>query len=429
MSVLHRVALVALLLPLWACDPPETSDEGQYRLDIDLRNPLGTTSRDLLVGSQFHLEVVGVRDGKVDAGQGGLLCVERSGSGVITEVEVGEFVVEAAGEGAVELADPGIACPANDDILAELGPDRWSVRGVAAEDARGRWGYQTDQFILDWDQSPGRAGAFPEAVGRPIEELRVAADSEFLAYPALVHDTGEGELELRWNDPEHELVLPGHYDDLRPRTPMTEGGEAIGQYLQGSIAAGEGFDASVTILGTNFALPPVLAVPVREVASLELVAIYDPGTDEREWGRPSGVLAITRDAEGRRIVGAPVDFELTRGRLWAGPIEGSPDALVLGDNCRARPKAPTLRAATVVARLDDLEASVDLDWIALPDDPRPEPDDPNCVGSSCACASARPPGESAPALLGLFGLGLWLRRRPRADQASSRPSADSSEPR
>jgi MYXO-CTERM domain-containing protein len=406
-------AMLALALVSFGCDPSdEYSDNGQYVLHNDLGSPLGLLSHHALVGSTFTLEVVevvgavgvvGAVDTELDPEGGGIKCATRSGSGVVVELEDGVFMVEAAGEGAVELADPGISCPANDDILAELGPDRWSVIGTAPADVVGRWAHFPDNYIRGKGLSPGPQGVFPDILGQPIDELRVVANSPFSATPALVRLIGDDEVEVRWSDINHVLTVPAHYDDLRPRG---DDGKVFPE-LHGAMAVGESFTSSVTILGSSFPLPVVRAVPVQSIQTLELIPIYGAGNPEREWGPPNGVLAITRDGEGRRIVGAPVEYELTAGKLSFGPDS---DTLYLGDVCRRPPDAPTARTASIAASLGELEASVDLEWIALPDDQYLP--DAECV-ASCACTSANP-GESTPGLLALFGLGLVLRLRRRS---------------
>jgi MYXO-CTERM domain-containing protein len=391
-------AMLVLALVSLGCDAPELTDEQQYEVDVSLAKPLGSHAHHVLVGSTFWIIIERLAvEGELGPDSGGLNCATQSGSGVVVELDTDLFMVEAPGEGAVELADPGDSCPADTGILAELGPDRWSVIGVEPADVLGRWAYPADAGILDYELSPGPRGVFPDALGRPIQDLRVVADSEFRASPALIRMAGDRELEVRWQDGEHELVVPAHYDDLRPRD--SEG--IISQVLKGTMRTGDSFAASVTILGTSFSLPPVHAVPVESVASLELVPLYIEGDDEREWGVPAGVLAITRDAEGRRIVGAPVEFEVTPG--WISASRDGNDALIIEGVCRETPTAPTPRQATVTASLGSLETTADLEWIDLPTD---------YCADTCACTST-PPGESAPGLLALFGLGFWLRLRRR----------------
>lgn len=385
--------MLALLLVAGGCDPDERSDEGQYVLDIGLVDQLGTHSHHVLVGTTFELEVYEPIGGDVRT-----VCVERSGSGTVVDVDEGMFRVEAAGAGAVELADPSIACP-DDNEAADFGPDRWSVIGVAASDVVGRWVHWPDGALGSDDFSPGPQGVFPDIVGRPIDDLRVVADVPFTAEPTLVQALGEMQTAVRWHDLDAELLVPAHYDEFRHAEDGT-----LMTSLDGELRAGETFDASFSILGAEFALPPVQAVPREAIRSLELVPVYYAGDAQREWGPPAGVLAITRDGEGRRVIHAPVDFELTAGRLSFGSER---DVLYLGDVCRREPTGPTARQASVVASLGDLEANVDLEWVALPGDPHDGSSE--CV-QACSCTTAAP-GESTPALLALLGLGVWMRRR------------------
>lgn len=396
-------AMLALALLSFGCDPPpEVSDELQYELINDLGSPLGFHGHHALVGSVFKLEIVDAIGGEVDRDQGGLRCAWPTASGVVSELDDGAFVVTAAGPGAVEFADPGITCPANTDILADFGPDRWSVTGVDPADAIGRWAHFPDSYVLGYRLSPGPRGVFPDALGRPIDELLVVGDSPFAVVPALVRMVGDEEVEVRWRDIDHELTVPAHYDHLRPR--LDDG--SIFPSLEGIIGAGESVTTSVTILGNSFELPVVRAVPLESIQSIELVPVYDMGDTQREWGPPRGVIAIPRDGEGRRVFEAPLEFELTDGYLSFGSER---DTLYLGDVCRRPPQSPTVRTASVSATIGDVAASADLKWIALPDD-NYSPDS-ECV-QACACTSA-PPGESTPRMLALVGLGIWLRRRRR----------------
>jgi MYXO-CTERM domain-containing protein len=387
--------MLTLLLLVGGCDPNERSDEDQYVLSIGLAQPLGSHSHRVLVGSTFPLTVhSSVENEALD--EEALACVTRSGSGVVVDLGDGMFEVQAVGMGAVELAEPSLACPGNGDV-ADFGPDRWSVIGTGAAEVVGRWAHGSDAAIVDYDFSPGPLGEFPDIIGQPIVDLRVVGDSAFSATPALV--TSADELEVRWADPDAHLQVPAHYEEL-----IDDDDESVYPQLEGTLRPGESFAASVSVLGTVFALPLVQAVSADAIQSLELVPVYNPGDEQREWGTPAGVLAITRDGEGRRIVDAPVDFELTAGYL---SFSSERDTLYLGDVCRNPAHGPTARTATVVATLGGLDASVDLEWVALPGDEHGG--DPTCT-RSCACTTSDP-GESTPALLALFGLGVWLRRK------------------
>lgn len=390
--------MLALFLVPCGCDPQERSDEDQYVLAIGLAQPLGSHSHRVLVGSTFPLTVHSAVEGGVDdeLDEEALACVARSGSGVVVDVGEGMFEVEAVGTGAVELAEPSLACPSNGDV-ADFGPDRWSVTGIDTAGVVGRWAHGSDAAILDYGFSPGPLGEFPDIIGQPITDLRVVGDASFSATPALV--TGAGILEVRWGDPDAQLLVPAHYEEL-----LVDEADTVDPQLAGTLRPGESIAVSLSVLGTTFPLPPLQAVAADAIQSLELVPVYLPGDEQREWGPPAGVLAITRDGEGRRIVDAPVDFELDAGHL---SFRSERDTLYLGDVCRNDPKGPTARTATVLATLGGLDASVDLEWVALPGDTHEG--DPDCT-RSCACTTSNP-GESTPALLALFGLGVWLRRK------------------
>lgn len=417
---LPTILLASLLavLALAGCDDrTDTSDAQQYHLYVGLQRH-SPASRHVLVGSEFDVGVVELAvEGELDKDGGGLGCATLSGSGVISEIDDDRFRVDAAGAGAIEIADPGDSCPANDDILAELGPDRWSVTGVTADQAVARWSHSVDAAILGYFKSPGPRAVFPDALGRPLDELLVVADADFTAEPMLTLGDDVDAPEVRFADPDDLLEVPAHYDELRPTYENPEGTRR-GASLEGRLRAGEGFDAHVTILGTRYALPPTRALPVEAITSLELVPFYDEGDAQREWGLPFGVIAITRDGDGRRVIGAPVEFELTRGNLEVSPFQISDestlrDLIILGDTCRDAPNAPTLRSATIEASLGELQTSVDLDWIALPSDPGSRnSDDSNCARGACECSSTPADGHSWLGLLALLALGMHLRRRP-----------------
>jgi MYXO-CTERM domain-containing protein len=142
------------------------------------------------------------------------------------------------------------------------------------------------------------------------------------------------------------------------------------------------------------------------------VPVYWPaesGQNHREWGPPGGVTAIARDAEGRRVYGAPIQWSVTRGRLILDDSNEVADARFVGD-CKAAPRRPSWRGATVEATIGDLSASTEFEWVALASDPT-DPSAPQCSGSACDCSTAAPADESALATLALLALGLGLRRR------------------
>lgn len=426
MRHLRKVALVALGWSLLACDLVEPSDENQYWLEIGLEDQLGSQSRRVLVGSEFELHISDViPEGEIDPDGGGLACVTSSASGSLVEVpgtDLPTYSVQSAGPGAVEFTAPSDSCPANEDVLSELGPDRWSMTGVEASAAIAKWVPESDAVLLAYDMHPGSAGAFPDAIGRPLEEARVAGDGWFMLRPVLTEPSVGERAEVRWHDPDAFITVPAHYQEVA--THLDYDGERRPQsYLSGSVGAGTTLDSSVTIIGHEFELPTLRAVPTGEISSLELVPAYYPTEEsEREWGLPGGVVAIARDNEGRRIVGVPIEWSVTRGRLAHGSENFGYDVLELAD-CRDEPRKPQWRSATIEAKIDDLVASVELEWIALPSD-EIDPSSEPCRGSACNCSSVASPRDSLLATLALLGLGGLLRRR-----HSSRRSAASTDPK
>lgn len=417
MRHLRNVALVAFGWSLLACDLVEPSDENQYWLKVGLEDQLGSHSRRVLVGSEFELRIEDViPEGEIDPNGGGLACVISSASGSLVELpgtSTPTYSVQSAGPGAVEFTAPSDSCPANEDVLSELGPDRWSMTGVEASAAIAKWVPDGDAALLVYDMHPGRAGAFPDAIGRPLEEARVAGDGWFVLHPVLIEPSVGERAEVRWHDPDAFITVPAHYQEVA--TYVDDDGERRPQrYLSGSVRAGTSFDSSVTILGHELELPTLTAVPTQEISSLELVPAYYPSEEsEREWGLPGGVVAIARDREGRRIVGMPIEWSITRGRVAHGSDNFGYDVLELAD-CRDEPRKPQWRSATIEAKLDDLVASVDLEWIALPSD-QIDPTSAPCHGSACDCSTTASPRDSVFAALALLGLGGLLRRRPERD--------------
>lgn len=421
MRYLRKLCLVALGWPLLACDPSEPSDEGQYWLQIDLVDNLATDSRRVLVGSKFELYIEDViAEDEVDRDSGSLLCVVSSATGSLVKLDeqASMYRVESAGPGAVEFAAPSDSCPANDDILSELGPDRWSMRGVEASDAIGKWAVDIESALRAWDLHPGDAGAFPDVLGFPLDDIRVAARGSFALRPVLLDVHGGERSEIRWKDRDAFITVPANYQELA--TTVDEFGQVWKRsYLAGSLPADASFDPSITILDHSFELPTITAVPAEHITSLELVPVYLPSDEpERAWGLPVAVIAIARDGEGRRILSPPVEWSVTRGRLGYDEDElGSDDALAVND-CRDEPRKPQRRSATVEATLGDIVTSVELEWVALPSDtidPGAEP----CRSSACDCSTSESPRDSLLAMLALLGLGGLLRRHSSSRNAAS----------
>jgi len=405
-----------------SCNPVERSDEGQYWFFVSAQDYLGDHTRRVLVGTRMSVEVADIAvPGDIDEDQGGLGCVSTRGSGVVEKVDEFYFDVTATGPGAVEFVEPSFNCPANTDVLASFGPDRWTIEGVAPEAVEARWVPEVDAWAAVHLSAVG-PGEWPADFIAPADELLVVEGQPIRGAPVLLTmDEGEP-VSVRYAadqitvDPAAdyaELLLPDDDDD------EDEDGEDEGEDSgPPPIPIGAVFSPEIEIAGHPFTLPTVRAVSPDAIVELELVAVYDAVThadrELRDWGLPAFVIAVARDAEGRRVTGLPIEWSLHHGDLALRSDDGGPASVVeTHDVCSPAPDQPRPASATISATLGELEASVDLEWIALPGDPR-ERGSGLCEQARHGCACATADGEAGGALwsgLALLGLVAWRRRR------------------
>jgi MYXO-CTERM domain-containing protein len=424
--ILRPTNLLPLIGVLFACLPPESSDLKQYDLGVGLVDQLSLDSHRVLVGTTFSLDAKAVTDGDdLDPS-----CVTISTTGVLSKVG-DEFLVDAAGAGTIEFA-PNDDCPE----VAELGPDRWSATGVEPGDATALWVGAGDSLVLDYNASPGPAGMFPDAIGRPLDHARVAADGRFMLLPALIDQSAGERAEIRWQDSDGILAVPDEYNLLT--TQIFGNMIEYNNFLDGRLRAGESFTSSITILGNEFELPQVEAVPLHEIVELQLAPVYWPSSEAgREWGPPIGMVAIALDGEGHRIMGAPIEWSVSSGDVYVAANDKDPgypydvffgdDTAGIGD-CGGKPSEPEWRSATVEAEIAGHVASVELEWLALPGDyDEHDSDDPWCRSdlpgdgspdgrdgsddSGCSCSTTAAPRDAALTALPLLVLAAVRRRK------------------
>jgi MYXO-CTERM domain-containing protein len=369
--------ILSLIGVLLACIPPESSDMNQFDLRVGLVDHLGLDSHRVLLGTAFSLSVEGVTGGGALESS----CVTSSTMGVVSKVG-DEFSIDAAGSGAIEFM-PNDGCPE----VADLGPDRWSAIGVEPGDATALWIGAGDSMVLDHRLSPGPAGVFPDVIGRPLAHTRVAAVGRFVLLPTLVDQSAGERAEIRWRDSDGVLVVPPAYRllTMQIEDDMVE----YRNFLNGRLLASGPFTSSLEILGKEFQLPQVEVVRLDEIAELQLVPVYLPSDKpEREWGPPVGIVAVVLDGGDQRIMGAPLEWSLTRGDLYtvdAGypdtffpVLSFGDDTIVLAD-CGGKPTAPELRSATVRATIAGHVAFAEFEWLALPSDyDELDPDNTRC---------------------------------------------------
>lgn len=412
----RRHELLALVLAGCACDRLELSDESQYWLDAEPVQRTPALSDRVLVGSEFSVRISELAvEGEVDEDGGGLECATQSASGVLEEFDDDRFRVTGLGAGAVLFAPPIISCPENDDVLITLGPDSWTITGVGAEGLEGRYMPLYDTYLATLPASPGSRGAFPDSIGRPLENLLVAGEQHFVAVTMLI-DPDDG-LEVRYSEEQALVEVPAHFADV-----IDPEGDIDRNHLDGTLQTGESFTPTFSVLGQTYPIGDIRAVPVDHIGGFEVVPFYAPGDTQREWGPPQGILAIARDFEGRRVVGAPIEWEVTSGRVTIDAYDS--DLLLLNSTCR-RSRAPEYRYATIEARMGDISSEVEFEWIALPEDE--VANDSRCVTAGCGCTSTR--SDSVPAWAAfVLGLGLVARRRLAHSKRRSAASTEATKP-
>ena len=408
-------------LGLLACDPiPEPSDLGHWTLDVGLGNSLAGLEQPsvVLVDSVFTANVLQREDEsgryvrlepELDA------CVFTFGMGVVVEDEAG-FRVSGPGEGAVGISAPHEACPDYEGPNQDLERDAWSIVAVEPELTSGAWVPAIEAGLFDL--AFVGADPFPADFASALEQARVVEGGEFYLAPVLTY----ADAEVRWASVAMQTQVDPAWQHLIHF--IEDGVPSLD--LRGQLDAGDQVDASLVIGEVPVALPRLEAVALDQITQIELVPVYQrERSDARPWGSPLGVVAITRDTQGQRILGAPIEWTLTRGKLAMNTFEDpsrTPDVLGVADLCRARPIVQAQRSATIEARIGDLATSIELDWIALHADDI-DPDNTKCESAGCDCSASGEPIDSLAALLALLGLGLLRRRQtPRAKSWASKPS-------
>jgi MYXO-CTERM domain-containing protein len=335
--------------------------------------------------------------------------------------------LDVPGEALFEYV-PLESCPF-EGVAAFVVPDRYRVQVVAADGLRGRLEWAQEDAAARW-LDPGPRGRFPtDWVPPGGEPLQLVPDVE-VSFPVLIVDTTGGyvawDLEQgrvygsREDDGSStELVAPADYPEYFP------------------IVVGEGQRRIVELRLPGLELPvaEVIATPADAAASLEISVGYRPGVEPEpeRWRAPVGARAVVRDAEGRVILGAPVQWTLVEGHLVMGPtsdeVRTPPEYLGIADDCEPPPATAKLRRATLRAELGTLMDELELEWTALPeDDPSDEPFEPSSAcqrgidtdgleGRGCGCTTKGADGARWLAW-GLLVLGA-VRARRRGVRSSS----------
>ncbi len=219
---------------------------------------------------------------------------------------------------------------------------------------------------------------------------------------------------LYWTDDAVELERDGQPLELQGDNVQLDPPAADPFSITARVGASQG----------GFTLGPFEAATASEAATLELFPIITQSGDSLV---PEAVRAVVRDAEGRVLYGAPVEWELTRGELalTPDPLSDPPpppsapligDLIAAADACEPPPTGRAReRSATISAAIGQASASIELVWERAPveaDDEEPFVPSAYCREPTRSCACSSRTGRAPPAW-GLAALSLlaWTRRR------------------
>ena len=304
-----------------------------------------------------------------------------------------------------------------------LGFDDWTVRAPA----------HLSEYYTVIGLAPGRSLAdLREDPSAP--RLVVAAQ---LDAPTLRLD--DGDTRVFWTEPEVSLALLGEgvtvvepidtgWEVAEPIREFRMPGEQPLLLAPGGVARIEATLPDGQVLES----PEIIAVPPTVAASLDLIVMVDPNG-------PGFAFAEVRDAQGRVLHGAAVEWSVREGALAVTPgslgstVRTADYASLDGYGCEPPSTMPTERHAVLRARLGSLEDTVELRWTPAPSLPpnghaeppplQPFTPAPNCLFGDDDEPSAEPSAEhgcgctsttdSSPIslLLALAGLALIRRRR------------------
>ncbi|MBV1861366.1 MAG: hypothetical protein KUG77_23305, partial [Nannocystaceae bacterium] len=415
------MSLGMLLLFASACDPPLRTagglalDAGGLLLDpADIDRP----TPPVIVGSRFCPSILGLWLGDDFIPADGLAaCFDLGVPGTATLAEDGCIRFDAVGVADVEFLPRDCVLFGGSD---EFPADELAFTAIAPEDAVLR----ADQPLLRHDIA---VGGGPTPLGPGLvpsldRQFAVASDVAVLLPGTLL----EARTSLRptWN---HELftVVATAGKPLIASAPLALEGYPVAEV---TMYEGDEVELQYIASGTEFISSPLSASTPEQARSLQLILFRDG--DDRT-GPPRSVHAIIDDQLGRRVLGAPVEWDLRGpGLTFGSEVAPSRDVLELQGACPT-PRNPMF--ASVSAKYGDLKVELEFGWsCSVPEVPGPtypewtggvddvpptdhiDDDDDGSFGlggSGCACNSTNA-GGGAPWLV-LLGVILAGRRRRR----------------
>ncbi|PCC73288.1 hypothetical protein SAMN02745121_02984 [Nannocystis exedens] len=297
----------------------------------------------------------------------------------------------------------------------EFVADRFRVEVIPVDGLRGRleWSMEAWAEHLGERLSSRPADLTPSA----DEPLRLVPDVT-VGFPINVIDaTGE---RVAWDLSQGRVLEAKDGGTPRALAPADDDGSMWPM----RVGPGETSTITLEVAGAVLPVVEVVATPVEQAASLEIVAVFDDS--------PFGARAIVRDGEGRAIVGAPVTWSLVEGELAFERVDAytPPEYTAIGDSCLPPPTAPEERRAVLRAQLGELRDELEIEWVASPpEETSDEPFEPHAAcqrgtgpagddglgDRGCGCASGA--GEAGAA--GLAGSLLLLAGRRRRTRGAA----------
>ena len=163
--------------------------------------------------------------------------------------------------------------------------------------------------------------------------------------------------------------------------------------------------AAFKLAGQDLPLADVLGVGPEAVQELKISALFYDGADGQY---PVQVEAQARDADGKQILGVPIEWRILSGNLVIDLGEDNKPAAAAGLlECLERHPEGDTRSGTIEASYGDLRATLDVTWKAYTG-PETNMNAGACDEGGCGCRSDASGGWAG---LGLALLMLRRRRR------------------
>lgn len=442
-----RITGVACAVWAWlgvACpgDGPVVSEQGRFLLEEPgLATRTGFLSDlwaggPVLVGERTCPNLVCLQrdcDERAPEDGGAAACFEQT----VTGATFAQGCVEFDAVGDVIWALEPIACQPLPDAGVPLESDRFVFRAVAAADvlAEEQPGLaRVARDLLDAGSLVAEP-ALPAGFGEPRSEVAILEGGQEPVTAALLTIENQS-----------LVAVAGNALALEEMAPAPQSVRVLdGWFLE----ADPGASATLRLVRAtaSFDVTTVEGVPLTDVASMSLVALYWSDPDNPGSRAPAAVHALVQDAAGRALDGAPVEWTLVQGEVATnsvyaqlsvmpgdeqGPLRRGP-WLMIADLCRPPSWRAGAASALLRARLGALTRDVRLTWTQPPDrdvgntwfgmpSTSPARDrgftrDPACPPfPACGCASTRadtraPPAVAAGLLAALFALLWWAGRR------------------